>query len=272
MILRVRYLIGLWRGDNMPKQESFFKYMSSDVASIVLENLTLKYSNTLDFNDPFDYNPALTTVGISKLLKRVSEKKNLKIHKKKAFQNAKVFTSTEFRREASHNFSVTCFCKSPHIAPMWAHYADLHRGCVLGFGDATDEELNGMLSSRQWVWDLDGNYLIPHHVKYTDKRPTIFNSEGLTNTNENGFDACLIKAKAWEYEQELRVIKMKPAGVYPFDIKQLCSVRFGLNIDNLVRKKLITLVLSLKRKHKINIRLFDVKLDHREFILNDVKC
>ena len=27
----------------------------------------------------------------------------------------------------------TCFSKSPVVAPMWAHYADNHRGFVVGF-------------------------------------------------------------------------------------------------------------------------------------------
>lgn len=250
----------------------FFKYLSSEVAIIVLENFTLKYSNTLDFNDPFDYNPALTTNGFSKFLKRVTQDKSLKVNKKKALQNAKILTTEEFRREASRNFSVTCFSKSPHIVPMWAHYADLHRGCVIGFVHSSIDELTSMLSTLEWHVDNDSEYLIPNDVKYTDTRPTIFNSEGLTNTRENGFDTCLIKAKAWEYEQEVRVIKTKPAGIYPFKMTQLCSVRFGLNIDPNVRKEIIRLVSSLKSKHKINIRLFDVKLDHREFILNDVRC
>jgi len=256
----------------MPRQESFFKYMSSDVAILALENFTLKYSNTLDFNDPFDYNPALTTDGFSKFIKRASEHNNLKIHRKKAVKNAKLLVTEEFRREASSNFSVTCFSKSPYIVPMWAHYADLHRGCVLGFSNASIDELNDMLSSSEWYWNHDSDYLIPHDVKYTDKRPTIFNSDGVTNTRENGFDACVIKAKAWEYEQEVRVIKMKPAGIYPFEKSQLFSVRLGLNIDPIVRKKIISIVLSIKAKYKINIRLYDVKLDHREFVLNDVRC
>nr|WP_129951596.1 DUF2971 domain-containing protein [Rahnella sp. RFA10(1/100)] len=252
--------------------ETFYKYMSSDTALTVLNDTTLKFSNTLDFNDPFDYNPAFSTIGLSKFIKRVGENKEVKINRKKAMQNCKILTTDEFRREASSEFSVTCFSKSPHIVPMWAHYADCHSGCVLGFANASVEELNNMLVSSQWLWSHDCDFLIPYDVKYTDARPNIFNSEGLTNTRENGFDACVIKAKAWEYEQEVRVIKLKPAGIYPFHLSQLRSIRFGLNIDPLQRKKIIGMVTSITKSNSMKIRLFDVKMDHKNFKFNDVKC
>ncbi len=51
----------------MPKKEDFFKYLSSETTLSVLENFTLKYSNTLDFNDPFDYNPAFEKYWIVKV-------------------------------------------------------------------------------------------------------------------------------------------------------------------------------------------------------------
>ncbi|AOZ70626.1 hypothetical protein LPB142_15865 [Rhodobacter xanthinilyticus] len=35
----------------------------------------------------------------------------------------------------------TCFSKSPVVAPMWAHYADNHRGCVIGFDVAALQDV-----------------------------------------------------------------------------------------------------------------------------------
>ncbi|QEM90824.1 DUF2971 domain-containing protein [Kosakonia radicincitans] len=256
----------------MAGKDSFFKYLSSDTALTVLHDLTLKFTNTLDFNDPFDYNPALSKLGLSKFINRVGKDNNVKIPRKKAEKNLKLLSTDEFRRAASSEFSVTCFSKSPHIVPMWAHYADCHRGCVLGFSHASTEELEDTLKSREWLYSHDTDYLVPYDVKYTNIRPTIFDSEGLTNRNGNGFDACLIKAKDWEYEQEVRVIKTKPAGIYSFNKSQLSSVRFGLNISQSARKKIIELVSHLKSEHKLSIKLFDVKLDHSAFLLNDVRC
>ncbi len=155
---------------------------------------------------------------------------------------------------------------------MWAHYANCHQGCVLGFSNATTDELYSLLKSKEWIYYRESKYLIPEEVRYTNERPTIFDSQGFTNTRNNGADACLIKAKAWEYEQEVRVLKLKPAGIYPFDESQLFSVRFGLNIDLLVRDKIIKLVNQIKVERQLNIRLFDVKMDHRKFLLNDIKC
>lgn len=256
----------------MAEKETFFKYISAETALIVLREFTLRFSNPLDFNDPFDYNPAFTSIGLSKFIKRIGQDRDYKINKKKAQKNSRILVTDEFRREASRDVSVTCFSKSPHIVPMWAHYSDRHRGCVIGFANANIDELNEMLTSSQWLWSHDSDYLIPNDVKYTDNRPTIFNSEGLTNTRENGFDACVIKAKAWEYEQEVRVIKMVPSGIYPFEKSQLRSVRFGLDIDPEIRNEIIKIVRDIKIKHRLNIKLLDMMLDHREFKFNDVKC
>jgi len=258
--------------DDMAEKDLFFKYLSSETALTVLSNLTLKFTNTLDFNDPFDYNPAFTNHGLSKFIKIVEEKNNIKFSRKLARKNFKFLKTDDFRREASNAFSVTCFSKSPHIVPMWAHYADCHRGCVIGFGPPSLEELDKMLRSSEWLWNSDSDLLIPQDVKYTDQRPTIFNSAGSINSRGKDYNSYLIKAKAWEYEQEVRAIKMKPAGIYPFEVSQLRSVRFGLNVDPIIRNKIIKLVTSIKSTNKINIRLFDVKLDHREFLLNDVRC
>lgn len=256
----------------MTKKEEFFKYLSGETAITVLENFSLKYSNTLDFNDPFDYNPALVSTGLSKFMKRVSNNHDMKIARKSISQNSKLLTTNDFRREASRELSVTCFSKSPHIVPMWAHYANCHQGCVLGFSNPTSDELDSLIKSKEWIFYHESKYLIPEQVRYTNERPTLFDSQGFTNTRNNGADACLIKAKVWEYEQEVRVLKLKPAGIYPFDESQLFSVRFGLNIDPLVRKEIIKLVNNIKAERRLNIRLFDVKMDHRKFLLNDIKC
>lgn len=256
----------------MSEKESFFKYLSSGTTLTVLRNLTLKYTSTLDFNDPFDYNPAFSTIGLSKFIKRVGEDKEVKINRKKALKNISTLTTNEFRREAMRNFSVTCFSKSPHIVPMWAHYAERHTGCFLGFSNASTNELEEMLRSSEWLWNHDSDFLVPQDVMYTDTRPTIFNKDGITNSREDGADTYLIKAKAWEYEQEVRVMKMKPAGIYPFDKKQLRSVRFGLNIDPIEKSRIINEVNIIKKEHGLRIKIFDVKMDHRKFLLNDIKC
>ncbi|MCK4227624.1 DUF2971 domain-containing protein [Enterobacter asburiae] len=256
----------------MPTKEEFFKYLSSETAITVIENFSLKYSNTLDFNDPFDYNPALESTGLSKFMKRVSNDFDMKISRKQVFQNSKILTTEGFRRQASRDLSVTCFSKSPHIVPMWAHYGNCHQGCVLGFSKASHNDLASMLNTDRWRFYHDSDYLIPEDVRYTNDRPTIFDSQGLTNTLKNGADACLIKAKAWEYEQEVRVLKIKPAGIYPFEKSQLRSVRFGLNVDPKIRAEIIRLVDSIRVEHKISIRLFDLRMDHRQFLLNDIKC
>ena len=55
----------------------------------------------------------------------------------------------------------------------------------------------------------DTTTLIPLDVIYSNNRPSLFDNDGLTNSDTTGTNACLVKAKVWEYEQEVRVIKKK---------------------------------------------------------------
>lgn len=84
--------------NEMDEKESFFKCLGSETALTVLSYLTLKYTNTLDFNDPFDYNPAFTNQGLSKFMKRVGENNNIRIPRKIAIKNSKFLTTDEVSR------------------------------------------------------------------------------------------------------------------------------------------------------------------------------
>lgn len=88
---------------------------------------------------------------------------------------------------------------------MWAHYADDHQGCVIEFKfEETEGFIEEFINLKP---EEDTTTLIPLDVIYSNNRPSLFDNDGLTNSDTTGTNACLVKAKVWEYEQEVRVIK-----------------------------------------------------------------
>ena len=74
--------------------------------------------------------------------------------------------------------------------------------------------------------DLDF-FTVPFHVIY-DKKYPVYNH--LTQSDQLVNMMLRTKFKVWEYEKEIRVIKMKN-GVYKFNKKALTEILFGCNVS-----------------------------------------
>lgn len=92
----------------------------------------------------------------------------------------------EMRRHLSDKNGVLCMTKGWSSPLMWAHYADSHKGMVLGF-DVPDHAF--------------------YEVEYTDKRPKLSDFGHMTLddiTPEDIKRLTKMKAVGWGYEQEYR--------------------------------------------------------------------
>ncbi len=125
---------------------------------------------------------------------------------------------------------------------MWAHYAEKHKGFVLGF---------------RHLPNLDTPFIAALPVKYSGEPPVI--GSGLDfllygNTPElrnNAINAvCFTKSLKWQYENEWRVVTWRPEevgkdyGDYKFYPEELESVCFGARSDDKREEKIRSLVLS----------------------------
>ncbi|HBT1511205.1 TPA: DUF2971 domain-containing protein, partial [Klebsiella pneumoniae] len=136
-----------------------------------------------------------------------NKRKKYRLGHKELITHRTKLRSEDFRRVYTENFSIACFSKSPFILPMWAHYADDHQGCVIEFKfEETEGFIEEFINLKP---EEDTTTLIPLDVIYSNNRPSLFDNDGLTNSDTTGTNACLVKAKVWEYEQEVRVIKKK---------------------------------------------------------------
>lgn len=101
-------------------------------------------------------------------------------------EKAERIAMREMRRHLNVNNGVICMSKDWGSPLMWAHYADSHKGMVLGF-DVSDRAF--------------------YEVEYQKKRPTL-SDMGLNTlddiTPEDIKRLIRTKAEGWSYEQEYR--------------------------------------------------------------------
>ena len=203
-----------------------YKYFDAEGAIKTLGNLSIKFSSPLSLNDPFeglygDISDA-NKEEVHKMLLRAKYSKNewvricetrLGISQEKALlgfelvdsedlrwfeywfeQVYQVFVDTmhrcfgELRSDILVFKAITCFSANWSNLLMWGHYADKHRGCVIGFDT---EKLSSQVGT-------------PLQVKYPyDNRrvpmPTTVNTY---YDSQRATDTIITKPREWSYEEE----------------------------------------------------------------------
>lgn len=252
----------------------FYKYTSADVAKIIIKDGTLKFTSPVNFNDPFDYHPAVLEDGFNKFARRLNSEigngvKRYKTNHRESLKHLQSLRSGTFRDAYTQNMSISCFSKSQFILPMWAHYADNHQGCVIEFEFKSDSPL----AEECFSLSINELYqiLIPFYVNYSSVRPPLFDEHGRTNTPNTGFHACLTKAKEWEYEKEMRVIVKQPEGIYPFERTQMTGLYFGMKMDKKDKADLSRLVDGSNNYTGTRIRKHDVVMAYDKFELSKIQ-
>jgi len=155
--------------------------------------------------------------------------------------------------------AVACFSEHYDNLLMWSHYADAHRGIVIGI------KFDGFLKNK-------GHLL---KVSYQKKRaPWNF----LTKHNSS----AVIKTKwqDWKYEKEWRLLfdlkncqkrKLKKHNYYfiGIDSKQIKKIFFGQKCPLSLRKRVKKL---LEADHLSHVKCLNAETDESEFKLNFKHC
>lgn len=135
---------------------------------------------------------------------------------------------------------VMCLTANPLNASMWANYASLHTGCLLGFRHLP-EQSTPFIEARE--------------VQYFDASPVVGSGldfllyggtkEILGNTLDR---ICFSKKSDWSNEKEWRVVTWRSNegealhGDYPFYKEELESVTFGLNCTDDFRSDITRII------------------------------
>lgn len=198
-----------------------YKYMSMDIAKLILQTGNVKFSNPADFNDPFDCNITIDTNNseeeVAKYIDDVTKNKSFtdeqlkQIRENLTDSNKRFIITKNSIREAKKELGVTCFSKKHDNLLMWAHYANKHRGVVFKFDVLQDANF----------------FMTPFHVDYSAKHP-VYNYI----KDRERIAKLLLETKSfvWQYEDEVRVMK-RDAGLYPIRKTALVGIIFGCQVS-----------------------------------------
>lgn len=231
----------------------FYKYVKFEDCIKILTEGTLWYSKPVNFNDPFDCYPYFPEKGREKVFKRLNKQFLLeqKATKKRLRNNFNLMTRTGtdglMHRLVSENLTVTCFSTDHLSAPMWAHYANEHQGCVIEF-QYNSNIVNAVLNSKH-----NAPLVVPFRVRYSGQRPPLFDKNG----NFLGLEIALSKSTQWAYEQEVRALSNRE-GVHHFSRLQISKVYTGVRVSSENRNALKKVISEMN--HELSMRCKLVEL------------
>lgn len=242
-----------------------YKYLDADGGLRMLSNGNIQFTNATKLNDPFDCHPSLID-----------------------FSQAPTERASAWGKEAimdlesnrfEHNRDKTWLCslsKNYDSLLMWSYY-NCHKGICIGI----DMEKADKYLSRIWGSIILG--YIKFEVQYKDiiEKPDFFKRE-----QDLWSYQLSTKAKAWEHEQEVRLVIIDPSRIFPhyvpkefqkkeiIDYKEIrfvpklggeCydSIYLGVNIDDEMRNEIIEAAKNLNP----TIKIYQMKADANAFKL-----
>ena len=222
------------------------------VENIILQH-TLKFSDPLKFNDPFDcsekilkvsYDRGLIDSTLKDLKYNRNQRRKLKTSEIQVQQNANM-------REEREKYKICCFSRKSDNVLMWSHYSEKHSGICCGF-----------------EFPLDNKIFTVAPVRYANSIDKI---EGKTELYKVIMYWLTTKSHIWEYEDEYRAILNSKSPHSEFEIVLydstfLKEIIFGCNLKTTEIKKILTKLKSNKVDLK-NIELRRAQLDPETFNL-----
>ena len=241
----------------------YYKYVSCETLEKILTNKTILFNNPVNFNDPFDCCfPGLSPHYRSKIEKVIKKtiKHNKHIPKKnqgldKEINNLALEITKELKNLLNvlkndwdgfiSEFRILCLTKDNDNLLLWSHYADSHKGVVLGLN--IDESIMKPVKVQYCTHDKRieaiSEQLISKLIEIELQNE--FNSKNI-EINENPFAEIFlktllsyffIKRNEWSYEKEFRIVlksdsKLVTNDCIPLDSKLLKTVIYGIKFEN----------------------------------------
>lgn len=265
---------------DVDNDKEFFRYkyipFGADKLSLnIITKGTIKFTCPLDFNDPFDCQPLVSTEllhetnafkrAVALLLDKELGLVEFKLRKDMMINKLKRrIRSGDYISDFLKTVGVLSLSRQYDNALMWSHYADYHRGFVVGFRYSDPEDL------KEHVEDMKARNIIPYVVEYSKDKP-------IYTPSSNNFDMSVLLTKddIWKYEAEERAFtwEEKP-GIHEYDrAKRLHCVIAGAKISNedltLLRNAVQQASKELGRKIKFKQARLSEKTYDLEFV--DIK-
>jgi hypothetical protein len=187
-----------------------YKYCEQIGVVKILEELELKLPFVSQVNDPLECLPFfycpddkgliearyLSVLNQRNLPHPANYKRTLdKLYETGEIQKELAESSLKFQREWNRKNCLLSVSKTARNTVMWAHYADKHKGAVIGI------DFDIFFPETQ---KARGIWLDP--VKYSEQRPTINILTDFKGSPEAYLKAIFTKSNEWRYEQEFRAV------------------------------------------------------------------
>lgn len=194
------------------------------------------------FNDPFDCQLAIDTTCTKQELQTFLKRNNEHYSRADIRRYSEIYHKNpallrrvinDAARESLDNTGICCFGPDETNILMWSHYSESHKGLCLKFDVLADPEL----------------FILPFKVEYKDDYPKI---NHIKNTAGDSVKKIIeTKSKAWEYENEWRVMKFMDAGLHAFDKRALVEVVFGCKASNIFIDEIVRLAQDNNFNHLV---------------------
>jgi len=242
-----------------------YKYLDADGGLAMLSNGNIQFTNATKLNDPFDCHPSLIDFS------------HVPTERARAWGKEAIMDLESNRYE--HNRDNTWLCslsKNYDSLLMWSYY-NCHKGICIGID---------MEKADKYLSRISGSIILGYikfEVQYKDiiEKPDYFKSHEDLWTYQ-----LSTKAKAWEHEQEVRLVIVDPSGRTPYyvpsefknkekiDYKEIrfipklggeCydSIYLGVNINDEKRKEIIKAAKNLNP----DIKMYQMEADANAFKL-----
>lgn len=105
------------------------------------------------------------------------------------------------------NLLTTCFSKSPIVSPMWAHYANNHKGFVIGFDVTQLQKSFPNILVREMSYREQPDEALITYTQMAARRGKPRDAHFLQQAVL--FHAYFSKYSEWSYEQEVRAVNFE---------------------------------------------------------------
>ena len=242
-----------------------YKYLDADGGLTMLSNGNIQFTNVTKLNDPFDCHPSL--IDFSQV-----PTERAKTWGKEAIMDLE---SNRFERNRDNTW-LCSLSKNYNSLLMWSYY-NCHKGICIGID---------MENADKYLSPIWGSIILGY-IKFEVQYKDIIEKPDFFKRKEDLWSYQLsTKAKAWEHEQEVRLVIVDPSRMTPYyvptelekkeiiDYKEIrfipklggeCydSVYLGVNIDDEKRTEIIEAAKSLNP----NIKIYQMKADANAFKL-----
>jgi hypothetical protein len=227
-------------------RRSFFKYMSADVAQLVLTNCSLRWSSPVLFNDPFDVPRELSFgITVDALVQALARKMSHLIENppddttrlepkvRLIVETVKKGISAKLRAEIVSSLQDVGTWHRPEgksmdeMRDLWKRWLPDHR--ILCLTESADhaamwyhyaDKYRGVVLEFLCLDELDSAWLAAEPVKYPEPKPQIYTADGWADIMCLRQDfavqsilhtATYTKSSDWKYESEWRIASFKRA-------------------------------------------------------------